>query len=1057
MEGLILIPLSLLALLLWSAFGVSSLRRRVRLLEEETQLLRSRLARTESTIEARSLVSPAESSATAPLPRKAVPPAPPSPPLATGASLAPPASLPPALPPRVPTAVPPGATTAVTSEASASAPAPATTGGVPGSGASPTADARIPGLPPLPPRPLAPPKAPAEQFLAGLNWEQFMGVKLFAWVGGFALFLAVAFFVKYSFDQGWISPALRVTCGFATGLGLLTGGVLLKRREYAVTAHALCATGVVILYAASFAARRPYELIGDATAFALMVLVTVTAFLLAVRLPALVVAVLGLLGGFLTPPLLSTGVDNPLGLFGYIVILDAGLVAVALKRRWHFLVALAAAGTVLMQLGWTAEFFTAGKVMTALAVFATFNALFLAAALLAERSGQANPWTAGPALALPFVTFAFTLWLLGNAEVAARPGVLLAFLVVAELPLAALALQQPRWAPSQPLAGAAAFLVLAAWTTGRLTPELLNWALGAYLGFAAFHTLFPVFLNRTRPGTVPVWVGHLFPPLALVLVAVPMLRELTVPWLVWPVVLLVDMLAIGLALVTGAVLGVLAMVALTVAVAAVWLFAVPADVAALPELLLVAGGFAVFFFAVGLGFGERILARLEAMGGAERTAVGGGWLDLVNGRAPALALIPAASGMLPFLLLVMAVDRLPLVNPTPVFGLALLLAGLLLVLAWRFRLDGLPLVALGCVGMLEWVWHGTRFTSGAAAITVTWNVGFALLFLAFPFAVRTTLANRFLPWVASALSGPFHFLLVYDAVKRTWPNEFMGLLPVAFAVPAAAALALGLRVWPADGAQRTRLLAWFGGATLFFITLIFPIQFDRQWLTLGWALEGTALLWLFHRVPHPGLRVVGACLLAVAFARLALNPAVFEYHPRSATRIFNWFLYSYGLVVLCLLGGARLLTPPRDRVLGFNAPPLLRSLAAVLAFLLLNIEIADWFSTGSNLTFDLNASFGQDMTYSIAWGLYAFLVLGVGFRTGSRAARYAGMGLLIVTIVKLFLHDLWRLGGLYRIGSLIGLAVVLMVVSFIYQRFLAAAVPPRPAADAPPPPARPGT
>jgi uncharacterized membrane protein len=46
------------------------------------------------------------------------------------------------------------------------------------------------------------------------------------------------------------------------------------------------------------------------------------------------------------------------------------------------------------------------------------------------------------------------------------------------------------------------------------------------------------------------------------------------------------------------------------------------------------------------------------------------------------------------------------------------------------------------------------------------------------------------------------------------------------------------------------------------------------------------------------------------------------------------------------------------------------------------------------------------------------------------------MGLLVVTLLKLFLHDLWRLGGLYRIGSLIGLAFVLMMISLIYQKFL---------------------
>ena len=44
-----------------------------------------------------------------------------------------------------------------------------------------------------------------------------------------------------------------------------------------------------------------------------------------------------------------------------------------------------------------------------------------------------------------------------------------------------------------------------------------------------------------------------------------------------------------------------------------------------------------------------------------------------------------------------------------------------------------------------------------------------------------------------------------------------------------------------------------------------------------------------------------------------------------------------------------------------------------------------------------------------------------------------GMGLLVFTVAKLFLHDLWRLGGMHRIGSLIGLAVVLIVVSSIFQ------------------------
>ena len=100
-------------------------------------------------------------------------------------------------------------------------------------------------------------------------------------------------------------------------------------------------------------------------------------------------------------------------------------------------------------------------------------------------------------------------------------------------------------------------------------------------------------------------------------------------------------------------------------------------------------------------------------------------------------------------------------------------------------------------------------------------------------------------------------------------------------------------------------LAWFGGVALFFITLIFPIQFDRQWITIGWALEGAALLWLFHRVPHPGLRLVGFGLLVAAFARLAVNPYVLSYHTRAATPIFNWYLYAYGIVTVCLFVGGQ--------------------------------------------------------------------------------------------------------------------------------------------------------
>jgi uncharacterized membrane protein len=266
----------------------------------------------------------------------------------------------------------------------------------------------------------------------------------------------------------------------------------------------------------------------------------------------------------------------------------------------------------------------------------------------------------------------------------------------------------------------------------------------------------------------------------------------------------------------------------------------------------------------------------------------------------------------------------------------------------------------------------------------------------------------------------------------------MGLLPAAFAILPLLSLVVVLKKISENPARMTQL-AWFGGVALFFITLIFPIQFDRQWITIGWALEGAALLWLFHRVPHPGLRLVGTGLLVAAFVRLAFNPAVLEYHARSITPILNWYLYAYGIVAVCLFAGARLLAPPRNLIFQSNAPPILAGLGTVLAFLLLNIEIADFFSpAGSTLTFKFSGNFARDMTYSIAWALFALVLLVIGILRKTPAARYSAIGLLSVTLLKLFFHDLTQLDPIRRIGAFIGVAVIAMLASFAYQKFFSA-------------------
>ena len=127
-----------------------------------------------------------------------------------------------------------------------------------------------------------------------------MGAKLFAWIGGLALFLGVAFFVKYSFEHNLISPELRVAIWFVVGASLVIGGLLLKRKENAVTAQTLIAAGIVSLYAVTVSCGHDhFNFLPALPMFLLMALITTTAFVLAVRLEAQVIAILGILAGMM--------------------------------------------------------------------------------------------------------------------------------------------------------------------------------------------------------------------------------------------------------------------------------------------------------------------------------------------------------------------------------------------------------------------------------------------------------------------------------------------------------------------------------------------------------------------------------------------------------------------------------------------------------------------------------------------------------------------------------------------------------------------------------------
>lgn len=846
-----------------------------------------------------------------------------------------------------------------------------------------------------------------------INWERFMGVNLFAWIGGFVLFLAAAFFVKYSIDNNLISPEIRVAIGFLLAIALVVVGLQLNRRQFKVTGQTLCATGIVILYADLYAAHSFYAFINQTSTFLLMILTTAAAIVLAVTLDAKVVALLGLLGGFVTPFLLSTGQDRPLALFGYLGFLDAGLILVALKKRWAFLVLLAAAATLLMQIAWVAAFFNPSKVFVAMTIAASFQALFTVVFFVAGIRRHEDSEYPAAVIILAFSILGFILYLLSFPALGANPWLVFAFALISSVALVAISFVRPSLLAAHHVSGILIFLLLAIWTAKFLTPALLYPALGLYLIFAALQTFSPILIYRKHPEeTRSGWDG-VYAPFALGLIIFLLFSLAEIPLAIWVWVMVLNGIAIWNASRIRSRVSLFVSLALTWVSLFIWLMRMPPASGPIGFLSITTAFSAAFF-------GGGILARRKSGMETEDTAF----------QIPVLAVV------MPFVLMISAIIHLRLENPTPVFGLALLLAGVLLAAAVMLRMGVLAMVALLCVGGVEYTWHFTRFNPAWPLIPLGWNVLFYLLFAAFPFLFRRHFAEQIAPWAAAAVSGPLHFYIVYQVVTSAYPNQFMGLLPLAFALPALGGLILRVHSLPHENANaRNAQLAWFGAVTLFFITLIFPVQFEHEWILIGWALEGVALLWLFHRIPHAGLRIIGVALLVVVFV-LLVNPAFFKTYPRGAFRIFNWYMYTYGIVVAALMAGARLLQPPNHQAAGVPLQGVLYALGTVLAFLLMNIEIADYYSNGKYLNFQFSGNFARDMTYSIAWASFAFTLLIVGIRERRKLARYGSIGLIAVTLTKVFFHDLAELKQLYRVGALVGVAIILILASYLYQRFV---------------------
>jgi uncharacterized membrane protein len=354
----------------------------------------------------------------------------------------------------------------------------------------------------LQPSPLAPKEIDVEAVLGG-KWLYYLGI--------LALVFAVAFFLKYAFDNDWIGPSGRV------GIGILIGGAMfplsdwLLHRGYRYFSEGITGLGSAVLYLSIWAGWHYYALFSQPAAFALMIVITGLTAAVAIGRNSERIAVLALAGGALTPMLISTGENAEFTLFTYFVILGAAMLAISWVKTWNWVPPLQFAATLLYFWGWYGEFY-AHYELAATLVFATiFFALFAALpAVRGMRDGE-----------------------LSGAEIAVVVANSLQYLIALRLML----WPEYRWGLATAVLGLAALHLFAERALPRKTEKTARLARTMYAGLAlTFATVaVPILLDGkwitiawAVEGAVLVWSGLRIQSLALRLAGILLLATAAV-------------------------------------------------------------------------------------------------------------------------------------------------------------------------------------------------------------------------------------------------------------------------------------------------------------------------------------------------------------------------------------------------------------------------------------------------------------------------------------------------------------------------------------------------
>lgn len=331
-------------------------------------------------------------------------------------------------------------------------------------------------------------------------------------------------------------------------------------------------------------------------------------------------------------------------------------------------------------------------------------------------------------------------------------------------------------------------------------------------------------------------------------------------------------------------------------------------------------------------------------------------------------------------------------------------------------------------------WYVSYYSDRQFALAAFFLVAFFLLFAIAPQLLRNLrLATQtkhltvqdnvvliVLPMLNAALAF-FEFYALLSEPGRTYARPWIAL-------PLAAFYLVMLRV------SRLRQLsggpmalpAVYLAISVVFFTAAIPLELHGRYIAIGWLLEGALLLWMARQQAQRELRLLATAVLALAFIGVNVihlgNGQPVLFNARFAT-------YLVAIAVFAFAAWTAAHAPGEWRLIAIGAG----TAVTVLVMVVVCLEIHSyWASQPSIQRGDLYIS--EQFTYS-AWAmLFGAALLGAGFWKKSAFLRWQALALLALSIAKVFLVDTRQLSQGYRILSFLVLGVLLLTVSFAYQR-----------------------